>query len=83
LARAHIGKQLTVTDAIYDISSVGRGRLFILLNGSDPHVTLNFEEKWAEPISALSKNNEITVTGKIKSIGRNSVDLDQCELVKF
>jgi len=85
LAETYTGKWMIVSGCVEDIEREGeRIRVvFKLAELADPIITMRFEAKFVEPISALVKGDKITVRGKIARIQPSYVSLEDCELVKF
>ena len=82
LAATYMGKWMTVSGKVEDISPA-REQIYIMMYHGQIIVTMYFEEKFIEPISALSVGNDVTVRGKIHNIEATLIRLVSCELVKF
>ena len=50
-------------------------------NIGDAFVMMWFDQKWSDRLSVFQKGDKITVIGKLKSVGKYDVQLDNCEIV--
>jgi hypothetical protein len=82
LASTYIGKWMTVSGVVEDISKPRFGISLVFYRG-EILIVMYFEESATEPVSALSRGDTVTVRGKIKQIESRNLLLESCELVKF
>jgi hypothetical protein len=84
LIARYIGKSLKISGKIQSVSSTERGRSIVSFeteNIGDAFVMMWFDQKWSDRLSVFQKGDKITVIGKLKSVGKYDVQLDNCEIV--
>jgi hypothetical protein len=84
LAGAYIGKWITVTGNVRDVSRVGTEQARVSFD-QDGNITvfMLFEKSLTDAVSALQKGDSITVRGEISTVDSSYVSLEKCELIKF
>ena len=84
LAAAYIGKWMSITAKVSDISDYLGGVMVIMANDDDDGVirviSARFPAKEKEKISHTARGATITVHGKICRINSYSVDLENCDV---
>ncbi|MBI2855386.1 MAG: hypothetical protein HYX93_00890 [Chloroflexi bacterium] len=83
LSRPYVGKPLTVTGVIYDISYRWdqQGVIVALdFSGSKSriYVSADFDHAWVEYLSARQKGETVTITGNVRDITASFVSLRDC-----
>jgi hypothetical protein len=76
----YIGKWMTVTDRISDVSIRNTGSIVTERNDRYRQLDLWFNSAWNERLNVLYKGQEIRVNGKIDRIWPTRIFLIDCEL---
>ena len=83
MIKQHLGSWITVRGKLSDASG---GKYFATIHIGDPidsppWVRMKFDsKKWLPKIQTLSKGDEIVVIGKVRSITKYEIELEECEL---
>jgi len=84
LASTYVGKWMTVSGVVEDISRQGSELVVTFFSGQSPVlIMMQFAKDLVEPVSALSRGDTVAVRGKIQRIQPRLLLLESCELVKF
>ena len=86
LAKAYLGKWLKISAEFDDVRKVMDGRLmvsfgkpFLILSGVSVYAF--FSKQWDDHLRTIRRGKKITVLGRVSSIDRSTVHLDDCEIL--
>jgi hypothetical protein len=85
LIEPYIGKWLDISGTTNDIAKnawgIWRGSIYEKDLKGPLHIFMQFNPKWADHLSVLSRGSEIRVHGRIQEVMENVVNLDECDLL--
>jgi hypothetical protein len=77
LVAPYMGKWMSVTAPVHNVSGH-----FLTVKISDDRTTFCiFRPTWESRLSVLTRNEDVTVQGKIRRVTRLDLDLENCELI--
>jgi hypothetical protein len=85
-AAKYIGKWMPISGPLLETMGgfpifQGRSPVVATLSSQGPHVVLVFHDEWIDRLAMISKNQNISVFGQIKEVGRSRIVLDPCEFM--